>query len=123
MTSPLTRNDRPSRGDLQMAPTFACDVSIVDGHAVIRLCGELDLACIDQLHTMGEHALADPALRRITVDCSGITFFGSTALGVFISWRNRSADRDCVFELEAVPPAMMRVLEITKLATTFRIRP
>ena len=106
-----------------MAPTFACDVSIVDGHAVIRLSGELDLACIDQLQTIGEYAFADPSLRRMTVDCSGITFFGSTALGVLISWRNRSADGHCIFELEAVPSAMMRVLEITKLAPTFRIRP
>lgn len=65
------------------------EVACLPSHAVVTLCGELDLDNRAQLRTTFD-ALLDAGRYRIVVDMTGLTFCDSTGLGILVATRKRA---------------------------------
>ncbi len=94
--------------------------STFEGVASLRLTGELDLACAEELRQIGEGAITD-YVNTMRIDLSGVTFIDSTALGALISIRNKAEQHGCALILEKPDPRVTRVLEVTGLTQIFTI--
>ena len=90
-----------------------------DGSGVVSLAGELDLY---NASTVREALLACCAEtpERLIVDLSGVSFIGSTALGVLIEARTRLPNRKS-FLLAAPGLETRRALEISGLDRHFAV--
>ena len=91
---------------------------------VLKLQGEIDISRkltlereLDQVETYGSNAF-------VIIDLSAVTYLDTTLLNALVNLRNRLATQqpDIRFCLVAPHTSMIwRVLEITKLRTTFRL--
>lgn len=74
--------DAPQRDE----PVVAID--LIDGAAVVRLAGELDLYNAEKVRTaLGGAAAGDPV--RVVIDLSAVEFIDSTALGALVDAHRR----------------------------------
>lgn len=99
-------------------PTLAA--STFEGVAFIRLAGEIDLHCADELRQLGEGVITD-YVGTIRIDMSGVTFLDSTAIGALIAVGNKATQAACVLILEKPAPKIYRLFEITSLTDIFTI--
>jgi anti-anti-sigma factor len=89
------------------------DVSVGDsgqGHYVVTVRGELDLATADRLWAELEPLLAPRAV--IVLDGTAITFLDSSGLRVLLQAGNRASVGGAAFRLVAPQPAVQRVLDL-----------
>jgi len=88
-------------------------------HAVVSVCGEIDLYTAPLL----SGALADAVAcgGRTVVDMSGVEFCDSTGLGVLLSALKQARGNGGELELAAPQPAVRRILEITGLDEVFTV--
>jgi len=103
---------------------FNVELSIDDpgGHAVVALCGELDVTSAPGLasHLIAAVAACGPS---VTVDLAGLEFIDCCGLGVLVralGWARQSGG-DMV--LAAPQQQVRRVLEITGLIGVFSVLP
>jgi anti-sigma B factor antagonist len=92
------------------------------GPPIVVLDGELDLArapgmqrAIDELLSAGH--------TTIVVDLLGVSFLDSTALGVLVGALSRCRDAGGDLHLVVTEPRILKVLEITGLASAFPLHP
>ncbi len=87
---------------------------------VLSLSGELDIGTSDRFEQELD-SLLDGGARRLVVDLLGITFLGSTGLGLLTraAKRTRAIGGECVVVSD--DPRVIRVFEITGLDRIFRI--
>ncbi|HET7736845.1 MAG TPA: STAS domain-containing protein [Nocardioidaceae bacterium] len=85
-----------------------------DGHAVVTLSGDFDLANSDRLHEL-LHGELDLSPRHLVLDVTGVTFMDSTALGVILGARNQAAEKDKTLALVGASDAVARLLHITQI--------
>ena len=85
-----------------------------DGHAVIALIGEFDLANSDRLHE-ALHAELDGHPRHLVLDLKGVTFMDSTALGVIVDARQSADAAGRRLAVAGAPDAVVRLLTITQV--------
>ncbi len=87
---------------------------------VLALSGELDIGTSDRFEQELD-SLLDGGARRLVVDLLGITFLGSTGLGLLTraAKRTRAIGGECVVVSD--DPRVIRVFEITGLDRIFRI--
>lgn len=98
--------DAPQRDE----PVVAID--LIDGAAVVRLAGELDLYNAEKVRTaLGGAAAGDPV--RVVIDLSAVEFIDSTALGVLIEARSKLGPTGLV--LAAPQIGTRRALEVSGL--------
>jgi len=98
------------------------NVSDIDGHAVVALCGELDLADTSDVaaHLIAAVAAYGPS---VIVDLAGLTFIDSCGLGVLVRvlrWTRQSGGD---LPLAAPQHQVRRVLQITGLIDAFTVYP
>ena len=103
-----------------MEPTtefFALHLDEGDGDPYVRLVGDLDLIAAPLLR----QCLHDHAGQKITLDFSAVTFMDSTAIGVLVAARNRSAAEagNGAIVLRNVQPMQRQVLSLTGVDDLF----
>lgn len=94
------------------------DVSHLDGHAVLAIQGEIDLATAPAFGAAMEQALQDVPM--VVLDFAGVTFMDSSGLNVLVSAAGRGSRSDAVLVRNA-PVSIRRLLSITGLDEVIRL--
>jgi anti-anti-sigma factor len=93
-----------------------------DGHAVVRLAGELDVTGAPRLREALMTAI-EGGDRHVVVDCSGLEFLDSTGLGVLVAARTRARAAGGSLLLTGAQPPLERLLAVTGVDGLFRLEP
>lgn len=99
---------------------FSITVEPRPGAALVRLAG----ACtMDVASTVGDHlvALATPSTRLLVLELSKLDFLESTGLGGVVAGYLRVRRNHGELRIVAPPPAIMALLEMTRLTQLFRV--
>jgi anti-anti-sigma factor len=81
----------------------------------VAVSGELDIDSAPRL--IGTlHDIASPPVRRVDLDCRGVTFLDSTGLRALIVGRNEATDAGVDLVVVTPSAAVSRVIEMTGLA-------
>ncbi|MFG3440982.1 STAS domain-containing protein [Nonomuraea sp. NPDC047897] len=93
----------------QHAPTFTVSLALVDGVAVVRAGGELDLVAAPALR---EHLRAAARLpsQRVVVDLAGVSFCDSVGMSELVVALNRSQNSGGRLVLSGVQGSLERLL-------------
>ncbi len=104
----------------QTLPGLALSVRSQDGHTVVTISGELDIASAPVLRErlLG---LLRPGASRIVIDLSGVTFCDASGLAVLVGASRRADLLDGVLRLAAPTPLVATVLRLTGLHSRFEI--
>ena len=94
------------------------DVSRLDGHAVLAIRGEIDLATAPAFGAAMEQEFQDVAL--VVLDLAGVTFMDSSGLNVLVSAAGRGSRSDGV-RIRNAPVSIRRLLSVTGLDEVVRI--
>ncbi|MFF3015384.1 STAS domain-containing protein [Streptomyces sp. NPDC057939] len=108
-----SHNDARERGEQQV-------LALPDQNDAIRVivcAGEFDQRTLGPVHEAGTAALTDPAIQRIVLDVSRITFADSSMLNEMFRLR-RGSDLILVGPL---PTSLHRVLELTQALPLFPV--
>jgi anti-sigma B factor antagonist len=116
---------RPNMSDPYASPTprrsFRLALDQLDRVTVVKLEGDLDLASAPELRATLTDVLRKGS-GRLVLDFSGVAFADSTGLSVLIGVQRRLGP-DERLALAAVRHEVLRLLELSGLAGTFRIFP
>lgn len=98
---------------------FSCTARQADGHVVLTVLGDVDLAAHARFQAEAEPWAAPP--NHLIVDCSGVTFLDSMGLRVLVQLRRMVTEDGRDFVLRAPSPAVLRVLELAGVENLFTI--
>jgi anti-sigma B factor antagonist len=101
-------------------PLFGVAVTHTEAHAVVALSGELDLNSAPALRDCLA-GLAEEGETQIVLDLTDLDFVDSTGLSVLVMDFHRTRAVGGSTMLRNPAPTVMRVLEITGLASIFSI--
>jgi anti-sigma B factor antagonist len=99
---------------------FRVDVSHEPGRALVSLTGELDLATAPQLRACLA-SLPEEGENEVVLDLTGLDFIDSTGLSVLVMVFTRTRAAGCAMVIRNPSSAVIRILEITGLASIFTI--
>jgi anti-sigma B factor antagonist len=99
---------------------FRVDVSHGSSGALVALTGELDLATAPQLRACLA-PLPEAGESQVVLDLSDLDFIDSTGLSVLVMAFSRTQAAGCAMVIRNPKPAVVRILEITGLASVFTI--
>ena len=89
---------------------------------VLRLAGEIDLACAEDVVAAGRGALAAAATgATLVVDLSAVEFADSSALNALVRLRNLAVESRVSPVLQDVPPVLASLLHVTGLDGFFTV--
>src|SRR5688572_16880601 len=92
-----------------------------DGHVVVHLAGDLDVATAPRVRAALLEALVGSP--NVVVECAALDFLDSTGLGVLIAARTRARTAGGSLLLTGVRPQLERLLAVTGVDRLFRIEP
>jgi anti-sigma B factor antagonist len=92
----------------------------VAGRTEIHLSGEFDLSTLGGARA-GLAELLASSDRDVTIDLGGLTFMDTTGLRFLLDTKKSLEVRKVGMVLRDVPPIVMRVLDLTSLASHFDI--
>lgn len=92
-----------------------------DGHVVVHLAGDLDVATAPRVRAALLEAIAGSP--NVVVECAALDFLDSTGLGVLIAARTRARSAGGSLLLTGVRPQLERLLAVTGVDRLFRIEP
>lgn len=101
-------------------PDFAVDERRQSGCAVVVVRGEVDVDTAPDVWVVARRAL-DTKPVSLVVDCTGVTFFGSTGISLLLELRGACREHRLPFRLVADTRAVLRPLELTDLLREFVI--
>lgn len=101
-------------------PEFAVAERRHAGCAVVVVRGELDIDTAPDVWMVARQAVDTKPLSLI-VDCTGVTFFGSTGISLLLELRGVCREHGLPFRLVADSRAVLRPLEVTDLLREFVI--
>jgi anti-sigma B factor antagonist len=101
-------------------PPFGVTVRHVRGRVVVELAGELDLATAPRLRDRLA-VLSEAGEDQITIDLTHLDFIDSTGLSVLVMAFTRAQSTGGTVVMRNPSAAVMRIFEITGLATLFSI--
>ncbi|MFE2375596.1 STAS domain-containing protein [Streptomyces sp. NPDC059398] len=95
-------------------PYFTLTVEAGPGTALVRIAGDLDYDTSDEL-TERAHALlaAEPTPRELHLDCAQLRMCDSMGLSTLLMLHRGTSARGITLHLDAVPPFLERMLDIT----------
>jgi anti-sigma B factor antagonist len=93
-----------------------------DGHVVVAVSGEVDMASAPQLWDRLQEAVAEGS-PIVIVDLVGVTFIDSTALGVLIEGKKLCDSEGRAMRIAVSEPQIIKIFEITGLTELFDIHP
>jgi anti-anti-sigma factor len=88
------------------------------GISLVELSGELDIAATSEVRKCVDTAAAD---RGLVLDLSGATFVDSSMLKELLRASAELARTDTRLVLAAIPPAVQRLLELTRTTGLFTL--
>ena len=91
-------------------------VSMDGDELTAAVTGEFDMAATFTVEPALERALEEQALRRLTLDLSGVTFIDSTGVGIVLWLVGETQARDVAMRIVPGPPEVQRVFETAGLA-------
>lgn len=98
----------------------AVETRHAEGHAIVAVSGEVDMASADVLTRALEQAVTSGAgLARLCCDLSGVTFLDSSGLGSLVSARRTCTEHGIEMVLAGIPRGVRRVLELSGVDTLF----
>ncbi|MFJ3582008.1 STAS domain-containing protein [Streptomyces sp. NPDC090127] len=98
---------------------IAVSVTPREGGSSVKVCGELDLDSVTQLHTTLLHALAASDGAGVALDLSEVTFCDSSGLNALLRARRQAVSDGHPLTITAASPQVTRLLEITGAAALF----
>jgi anti-sigma B factor antagonist len=104
-----------------VAPHAGLSIHCPDGECRMILEGEIDLTTAPLFESEGLRLIAEHGARRIVCELGGVSFLDSTGLCALLAIRKQAQSTGCGLVLRAPSPAVMRVLEVTKLTGSFEI--
>ena len=100
------------------SPHFAVDSFVMEGVAVVRVKGEIDLATAPTLRgTLLESA--NQQAGQVVLDLTHVTFCDSTGLGVFLQAHHAAQVHQRVLHLVGATGPVARVLALTEMDRLF----
>jgi anti-sigma B factor antagonist len=90
-----------------------------EGVTFLLVTGDVDIATAGELREAGEQAITD-VTGTLRIDLSGVTFMDSSGISALVAIRN-AAMASTTLILDNPSPRVVRVLEITGLASAFRV--
>lgn len=84
-----------------------------DGSTVVWVAGELDIASVPALRDALFRAVDGPG--DVVLDVSDVVFCDASTLAVLVNARNRARARGGRLVVRHPPPAMRRVIDVTRL--------
>ena len=93
-----------------------------DGHVLVAVSGEVDMASAPQLWDRLQEAVAEGS-PIVIVDLVGVTFIDSTALGVLIEGRKLCDSQGGTMRIAISEAQIIKIFEITGLTELFDIYP
>lgn len=87
-----------------------------DGVVLIRMAGDLDMATAEGLDQAVEDVLPT-VTERLIVDASQLRFADSSAIALWVKWRNTVP----AIEIRNVPPLVRRVIEAMGLTEALHV--
>jgi anti-sigma B factor antagonist len=100
---------------------FSATTEQVNGVAVVRMTGELDMRTVEAATTELRASL-DGNPRALVVDMSRLTFLASAGLAMLAAFTNDAGQASVALRLVADNRAVLRPLQITGLDAAFEIR-
>ena len=100
---------------MQMATSRAGDV------AMITIAGDVDAHVAYQPYEEMVALIDGGGLSRVVLDCSGVTFADSTALGMLLRMRDHGRDTAVAFEIRDASAVIRKLLAITALTNDFNL--
>jgi anti-sigma B factor antagonist len=97
-----------------------CEWNVEQKGSLVRLAGELDIACAPCLATL-EESLRDQ--ESVVFDVSGLDYVDATFLSFLIRLAKRINRVDPAIELIGAKPNLLRLLEVTGLSRRFVLSP
>lgn len=91
------------------------------GWTVLAVKGEIDISTAGSFEAALQGAMA--ASGQVVVDLSGVRFMDSTGLGVLMRAHKHQDDAGAQLRIAAPTERIVRILDVTQLATIFSIYP
>lgn len=102
------------------AEEFSVSANERGDDAIVEVRGEVDLSTAPVLD---QHLSRLPGVHKLVVDLSGVSFLDSSGLGVLVRTSNKLEAHGGVIRLVVNHPQVLKVLEITGLASTLSVFP
>ena len=99
---------------------FAAEVSRNDGHAVVAVRGEVDMATAGQLWTALEAAMDGSP--KVELDLRATTFMDSTGLAVLVKAHQRMGCANDAIVVREPSAAVRKILALAGMDTLFDLR-
>jgi anti-sigma B factor antagonist len=96
--------------------------SPADQHALLSLCGELDIATAPQLSAQLAE-LADRKVRHVAMDLTGLRFMDSSGLALFLAEHQRVESLGGELIILSPPRQVRRLFDVCGLSDYFNVRP
>lgn len=109
------------RGDAERPAAFLAELSWCDGAVTFTVHGELDIATGPLLTALVEHAVRVGQAPVVTLDLSGVRFFGAEGVGALLSIRESAQTRGCRLVLSHVAGMVREVLQLTGALGLFEV--
>jgi anti-sigma B factor antagonist len=93
------------------------------GVAVVSAEGEIDLANRDALGAALAPMAADPTVRLLVCDLSGVTFLACSGLSVLLDVKAELAARGAALRVVTADPTVLRMLDVTGQLAVLDVRP
>jgi anti-sigma B factor antagonist len=103
------------------SPLFSVDLSHVDGHAVVRFVGELDLQGAEHAKQHAIRALSASGNGPLIIDLSELSFCDSSGLQALIAIHDEARSRARTVVLHRPQEAVRTVLRICGMENVFVI--
>lgn len=107
------------RTEPEAAVEFSIDAEQLDGGAVVRVTGELDLSTHERL--ADELTSIAAGGDAIVVDLGGCDFIDSSGIRALLIGRQAAEDNGGTLALAAAKPQVMRILDVTGVASALPI--
>ncbi|MFL6022638.1 MAG: STAS domain-containing protein [Marmoricola sp.] len=95
-------------------------VDDVDGRAVVRVAGDVDIDTSPSLRSKVRELL-DSGRRALVIDVSGVDFIDSTGLGVLVGALKETQNREGTLDLVCTQHRMLKLLHLTGLDEAFKV--
>jgi stage II sporulation protein AA (anti-sigma F factor antagonist) len=91
-------------------------VTITDGAATVRLCGEFAMEATFVIEPALERVVTHPSVEQVVLDLSALTFIDSVGMGVVMRFAHELQARAIPLRIVPAAPAVHRVFELSGVA-------
>lgn len=100
---------------------WCVSTAIVGVECVLKLTGEIDIGCSDQIGDLAIGMLESHSISLLAVDLSAVTFIDSTGLGALVRMHQAAGALGKLLSLRNPSPRVSRVLRLCALDTVLPI--